>query len=113
MSIQVLLQNMQVSAELILANCMKHPKRQNGHKRGTSTNSDYHHYSTRTRNQVTCLLKTAVTRVNTGGLHAEANILFDKGAQRSFISDKLPNELKISPQLTENVNITKHHPPDN
>ena len=53
-----------------------------------------------------CLLKTAVTRVNAGGLHAEANILFDEDAQRSFISDKLANELKISPQLTENVKIS-------
>ena len=53
-----------------------------------------------------CLLKTAVTQVNAGGLQTEASILFDEGAQRSFVSDKLAKELKISPQLTENVSIS-------
>ena len=53
-----------------------------------------------------CLLKTAVTQVNAGELQAEANILLDEGAQRSFISDKLAHQLKITPQLTENVSIS-------
>ena len=53
-----------------------------------------------------CLLKTEVTQVNGSGLHAEANVLLDKGAQRSFISKRLANELKISSQHTENVNIS-------
>ena len=41
-----------------------------------------------------------------GGLHVEANILFDEGAQRSFITKKLANTLRISPHTTENVSIS-------
>ena len=53
-----------------------------------------------------CLLKTAVAQINTGGVHVEANILFDEGAQRSFITEQLANTLKISPHTTENVSIS-------
>ncbi|XP_065892768.1 uncharacterized protein [Dysidea avara] len=52
-----------------------------------------------------CLLKTAVAQVNVGGIHAEANILFDEGAQRSFMTKKLAKALNISPHDTEHVNI--------
>ena len=53
-----------------------------------------------------CLLKTAVAQVNERGVHVEANILFDEGAQRSFITEQLVNTLRISPHTTENVSIS-------
>ena len=33
-----------------------------------------------------CLLKTAIATVVNKGIHTEASILFDKGSQRSFLS---------------------------
>ena len=44
-----------------------------------------------------CLLKTAVAPVIADGVKTHANILFDEGAQRSFISAELANKLHISP----------------
>ena len=44
-----------------------------------------------------CLLKTAVAKVVSDVGSATANILFDDGAQRSFISKKLANALKLLP----------------
>ncbi|XP_053392072.1 uncharacterized protein LOC128554787 [Mercenaria mercenaria] len=43
------------------------------------------------------LLKTAVAEVCAGDNYAQANILFDEGAQRSFISEKLAQTLKVKP----------------
>ena len=55
----------------------------------------------------TCLLKTAVAQVNVDGVQAEANILFDEGAQRSFMSKKLAKTMRISPHtIHESVNIS-------
>ena len=45
----------------------------------------------------TCLLKTAVAFIIANGIKSQANILFDEGAQRSFICAELANELHISP----------------
>ena len=53
-----------------------------------------------------CLLKTAVAPVCVNGRRTEANILFDEGAQRSFMSSKLAQKLRISPQHSENINIS-------
>ena len=59
-----------------------------------------------TKNSI-CLLKTAVAHITAGGIHIEANILcFDEGAQRSFITEKLANTLRISPHTSENVSIS-------
>ena len=44
-----------------------------------------------------CLLKTAVAPVIANGIKTHANILFDEGAQRSFISAELANKLHIFP----------------
>ena len=52
------------------------------------------------------LLKTAITQVSVDGIQAEANILFDEGSQRSFMSEKLAKTLRISPRATESVNIS-------
>ena len=44
-----------------------------------------------------CLLKTAVTSVISDVGSATANILFDEGAQRSFISKGLADTLQLTP----------------
>ena len=53
----------------------------------------------------TCLLKTAIATVSARGRHTKANILFDEGAQRSFVSQKLSALLKLQPRNTENICI--------
>jgi len=53
-----------------------------------------------------CLLKTAVAQVSVNGIQVEANILFDEGAQRSFMSTQLAKKLMISPQRMEHINIS-------
>ena len=45
-----------------------------------------------------CLLKTAVANVRAGRLSCSANILFDEGAQQSFISQALADQLNIRTQ---------------
>ena len=63
----------------------------------SSTDSSEHstilHSVTQSRNNV--LLKTAVAMVTSGSNSAEANILFDEGAQRSFITRDLADKLNI------------------
>ena len=48
----------------------------------------------------TCLLKTAIATVSAGNIKTSANILFDEGAQWSFITAQLAAELQISPTTT-------------
>ena len=62
--------------------------------------------ATKPANSPVCLLKTAVAPVCVNGRRADANILFDEGAQRSFMSSKLAQKLRISPQDSENINIS-------
>ena len=52
-----------------------------------------------------CLLKTAVAKVVSDVGSATANILFDEGAQRSFISKKLANALKLLPCRNESISL--------
>ncbi|XP_065917547.1 uncharacterized protein [Dysidea avara] len=59
-----------------------------------------------TRTNSMCLLKTAVAQVSVNGIRVEAHILFDEGAQRSFMSNQLAKKLMISPQQTEHINIS-------
>ncbi|XP_065886666.1 uncharacterized protein [Dysidea avara] len=54
-------------------------------------------------NNHTCLLKTAVAPVIAGSIKTQANILFDEGAQRSFISAELATELCIQPTSTQGM----------
>ncbi|XP_065893821.1 uncharacterized protein [Dysidea avara] len=61
----------------------------------SALNSHSHNY--------TCLLKTAVTPVIAGSIKTQANILFDEGAQRSFISAELATELCIQPTSTQGM----------
>jgi len=54
----------------------------------------------------TCLLKTAIaTPIIAGSIKAQANILFDEGAQRSFISADKASELQITPTYFHSANI--------
>ena len=55
---------------------------------------------------VACLLKTAVAIVTAGDKQTRANILFDDGAQRSFVSQKLADLLNLNPQTRENISIS-------
>ena len=53
----------------------------------------------------TCLLKTAVAPIVAGNTRSQAKILFDEGAQRSFISAEMANELQISPTSTTDIAV--------
>ena len=50
-----------------------------------------------------CLLKTAVAPITAGSIRTQANILFDDGAQRSFISLALSNELQITTEQKTDI----------
>ena len=52
-----------------------------------------------------CLLKTAVARVVSETGSNTANILFDEGAQHSFISKRLENNLQLTPSRQESVSL--------
>jgi len=52
-----------------------------------------------------CLLKTAVAKVTSDKCSGTANILFDEGAQRSFISKKLASTLQLAPYRQESVSL--------
>ena len=53
-----------------------------------------------------CLLKTAVATVRSGDHQYYAQILFDEGAQRSFITEQLAKCLSITPTKSQMVNIS-------
>ena len=53
-----------------------------------------------------CLLKTAIATVVNDDLQAEANILFDEGSQRTFITEKLANMLALLPHKSEHINLS-------
>ena len=52
-----------------------------------------------------CLLKTAVTEVKSDKKSAVANVLFDEGAQRSFISQQLADVLHLTPSRQQNITL--------
>ena len=70
-------------------------------KTSTSTTAD----STPQPTKV-CFLKTAVATVRAGNHQTQTNILLDEGAQRSFISESLANQLKLTAQGKERVAIS-------
>ena len=55
--------------------------------------------------QKNVLLKTAVSKVSSGYLATEANVLFAEGAQRSFITEKLASELDIVHEGSDLINL--------
>ena len=53
-----------------------------------------------------CLLKTAIATVVGNGSQAEANVLFDEGSQRSFLTEKLATTLVVTPHRSEKINLS-------
>ena len=70
-----------------------------GHTTATELLSD----ATRTPQ---CLLKTAIATVRVHNTCVSANILFDEGAQRSFVTEALATQLGADPFRTENLSIS-------
>ncbi|XP_061168132.1 uncharacterized protein LOC133177057 [Saccostrea echinata] len=62
-------------------------------------------HSSSHRDQPNVLLQTAVAPVTFGKLTTDANILFDEGAQRSFISRSLADKIELTPTGYEDINI--------
>jgi len=59
-----------------------------------------------TRHSPQCLLKTAITLVRVGDTHVSANVLFDEGAQRTFVTETLAAQLGANPHHTESLSIS-------
>lgn len=53
-----------------------------------------------------CLLKTAIANISAGQTTAEGHILFDEGAQRSFIAQELANQLQLQPYNYEHISVS-------
>jgi len=53
-----------------------------------------------------CLLKTAIAVVSSGSVAAEGNILFDEGAQRSFVTQQFVSHLHLQPTHCETVSVS-------
>ena len=54
----------------------------------------------------TCLLKTAVSTITSSShVETEANILFDGGSQRSFLTQELADLLSLKPYKKENISL--------
>ena len=56
-----------------------------------------------TAKNTTCLLKTAVATIKSSESEAEANILFDEGSQKSFLSQELADTLSLQSHNQENI----------
>ena len=52
------------------------------------------------------ILKTAINCLESRTASATAHILFDEGAQRSFITQELANKLDLSPERSETLNLS-------
>jgi len=70
-------------------------------KPNTSTTSSLSAISTSV-----CLLKTAIANISAGQTTVEGHILFDEGAQRSFITQELANQLHLQPVNYENISVS-------
>ena len=53
-----------------------------------------------------CLLKTVIAEVSSYTTTAEGHILFDEGAQRSFITQQLADELHLKPTSHETISVS-------
>ena len=58
------------------------------------------------KGNTTCLLKTAIATVVGTDSQTEANVLFNEGSQRSFITEKLASELAVQPYRFESINLS-------
>ena len=79
----------------------------------TTSNEQVSSYTTVTRStsppvsvHSVCLLKTAITTVSAGSISTEGNILFDEGAQHSFISQKIADRLSLHPPHSEQISLS-------
>ena len=52
-----------------------------------------------------CLLKTAIADISADSTTIEGHILFDEGAQRSFITQELADQLQLNPTGFENISV--------
>ena len=52
-----------------------------------------------------CLLKTAIAMVSTSNVTMEGNIIFDEGAQRSFITEEMATKLNLKPSGKDNISL--------
>ena len=52
-----------------------------------------------------CLLKTPVAKVSIPNVTMEGNIIFDEGAQRSFITQELAAKLNLQPHGKDNISL--------
>ena len=52
-----------------------------------------------------CLLKTAIADISADSTTIEGHILFDEGAQRSFITQELADQLQLKPAGYENISV--------
>ena len=52
------------------------------------------------------ILKTAINSLESRTVSATAHIIFDEGAQRSFITQELANKLDLSPEPSEALNLS-------
>jgi len=53
-----------------------------------------------------CLLKTAIAPVQVCNTRVSAIILFDEGAQRSFVTEALATQLGADPCHTESLSVS-------
>ena len=53
-----------------------------------------------------CLLKTAVATITNGDKSTRANLLFDEGSQRSFITQDLVKILALQPYCKEDITVS-------
>ena len=53
-----------------------------------------------------CLLKTAIAIVQSGDYQCRAHILFDEGAQKSFITEQLAKSLHIVPSRSQIIHVS-------
>jgi len=73
------------------------------HKPSNSTTSNS---TSQPQTSKVCFLKTAVATIRAGAHQTQANVLLDDGAQRSFISQDLASQLKLTTQGKECVAIS-------
>ena len=62
-------------------------------------------HSSSQRHKQGVLLKTAISTVYSGQIHTDACILFDEGAQNSFITEALARELEVNRNGTETIRL--------
>ena len=81
------------------------PEQPKNMSHATLTPVSYHTTQNRTTTEVhpACLLQTAIAPVSVGCVRVHANILFDEGAQRSFITEDLAAKLNLQPVSSKNI----------